>query len=175
MAVSETKNLTAVADASFLIGLCLIDRFHLLVSLVERLYVAPAVWNEVVVRGGERPGAREVQNSPVVRQQEIQNTQALQSLRLFLGSGEAESIVLAQETAQAVLFADDLRARKAAQEAGIRTMGIAGFLLLAKQNGLLQEIYPLLKNLQEKGFRLSQAVIDAILKEADEDIPSEEA
>ena len=43
MAFTESGKVTAVADASFLIGLCMIGHFHLLTHMVKRLYVALAV------------------------------------------------------------------------------------------------------------------------------------
>ena len=42
---------TAVADASFLIGVSVINQWETLEALIETLYVADEVWTEVVVRG----------------------------------------------------------------------------------------------------------------------------
>jgi predicted nucleic acid-binding protein len=66
------------------------------------------------------------------------------------------------------VFLDDLKARKAAQKSGLRTMGVAGFLLAAKQKGLVQEIRPLLEELLKNGFRLSQTLMETVLKRAGE-------
>ena len=168
MALAEPGKVIAVADASFLIGLCMIDHFHLLEHMVEKLHLASAVWDEVVLRGAGRSGAREVHDAAIVQKQEVRNVEAVLPLKVFLGPGEAESIVLAQEVPCDILFADDLRARNAAREAGIRTMGVAGFLLAAKLRGLVQEIRPLLVTLRSKGFRLSRALVDSVLGEAGE-------
>ncbi len=168
MAIGEAKKVTAVADASFLIGLCLISQWKLLAAVVERLYVTPAVWEEVVVRGQGRPGVKELQQASFIERHSAKNRKAVEMLQVFLGPGEAESLIVAQEMACSVVFVDDLRARKAAQAAGLRTVGVAGFLLSAKQRGLIQEIRPLLEALQQRGFRLSRTLIEAVFREAGE-------
>ena len=68
----------AVADASFLIGLCLIEQWSLLPTLVERIYVAPAVWTEVVEQGQDRPGAVQLQQATWVTRQDIHNHTAVE-------------------------------------------------------------------------------------------------
>lgn len=168
MAVKGTEKVKAVADSSFLIGLCFIGQWSLLEEMVERLYVPPAVWKEVVEQGEGRPGMQELQQAAFIERRPVQNDKAVEMLKLFLGAGEAESLVLAQELGCSVVFVDELKARKAAQQAGFRTIGVAGFLLAAKQKGLLQEIRPLLEALQQGGFRLSSALIKAVLQQAGE-------
>ena len=168
MAGGETAKIIAVADASFLIGLCLIDQWNLLEAMVEKLYVAPAVWEEVVVCGRGRAGVREMQQARLVEEHRIENRNAAEMLRVFLGPGEAESLVLAQEMSCAVILVDDLKARKAAQAAGLQTIGVAGFLLAAKQRGLVKEVRPLLELLRQKGFRLAQSLIESVSREAGE-------
>ena len=168
MAIGEPEKIVAVADASFLIGLCLISKWELLAQMVERLYVAPAVWEEVVVRGQGRPGAREMEQAGFIERRAIKDKQAVKMLQVFLGSGEAESLVLAQEVRCSLVFVDDLKARKAAQEAGLKTVGVAGFLLAAKQKGLVREIRSLLEALQQQDFRLSRVLVETVLREAGE-------
>jgi predicted nucleic acid-binding protein len=48
-----------VSDSSTLISLAVIGRFSLLQSLYQTILIPPAVWDEVVVQGAERPGANE--------------------------------------------------------------------------------------------------------------------
>ena len=168
MAIGETEKIQAVADASFLIGLCLISQWKLLATVVERVYVAPAVWEEVVVRGQGRPGVQELQQASFIERHPAQNRKAVEMLQVFLGPGEAETLIVAQEVTCSVVFLDDLRARKAAQAAGLRTVGVAGFLLAAKQRGLIQKVRPFLEALQQQGFRLSRTLIEAVSREAGE-------
>lgn len=57
MALGEREKIIAVADASFLIGISIVQQWKVLAEMVERIYVAPAVWEEVVVKGQGKPGA----------------------------------------------------------------------------------------------------------------------
>jgi len=168
MAFEEREKIRAAADASFLIGLSLIGQWRLITVMAEKVYVAPAVWEEVFVHGHDKPGAKEIEQSEVIEKHQIKNRSTVEMLKVFLGPGEAETLVLAQELACPVVFVDDLKARKVAQEVGLRTMGIAGFLLAAKKRGLVQEIRPLLEELTQRGFRLGSTLTETVLKEAGE-------
>ncbi len=168
MAIEEREKIRAAADASFLIGLALIKQWRLIPKMVEQLFVAPAVWEEVIISGQGKPGTREMQDSGVIERHPIQNQKGVEMLKVFLGPGEAETLILAQELTCSIVFLDDLKARKAAQKTGLRTMGVAGFLLTAKKRGLVQEIRPLLKKLLERGFRVSPTLMETILREAGE-------
>jgi hypothetical protein len=46
MAGEQTQEIAA-ADASFLIGICVLGRIDLLEAMFDRVYVAAAVWDEV--------------------------------------------------------------------------------------------------------------------------------
>lgn len=105
-----------------------------------------------------------MQQAGFIEKHPVRNMAAAEMLEVFLGSGEAESLVLAQELSCSILFLDNLRGRKAAQAAGLRTIGVAGFLLAAKQQGLAAEI----RSLQEHGFQLSRVLIETVLREAGE-------
>jgi uncharacterized protein len=89
-------------------------------------------------------------------------------LRVFLGAGEAETLALAQELSSPLVLMDDIRARKAAQQAGIRTLGVVGLLVTAKREGLIDEVRPLLETLSGKGFRLGRRLIEEALRQAGE-------
>jgi hypothetical protein len=60
MAIEKKEKIRAVADASFLIGLALIKQWGLLSQMVDELYVSPAVWEEVILLGQGKPGAKEI-------------------------------------------------------------------------------------------------------------------
>ena len=157
-----------MADASFLIGLSLIEQWALLATLVERVYVASAVWTEVVEQGQDRPGAGQLQQATWVTHQAVRNRRAVEMLQVFLGAGEAETLVLAEEVACPLVFMDDFKGRQAAQAAGFRTMGVVGVLLVGKQMGRIRTLHPLLTQLQRQGFRLSRALVDMALRAAGE-------
>jgi predicted nucleic acid-binding protein len=168
VADEHKAKVAAVADASFLIGVCVIDQVSLLGEMFEPVYVAPAVWEEVVDRGQGRPGAEQIENAPFVMRQEVQNRQSVVMLQLFLGPGERETLALAQELSCSLVLMDDLRARRVANQAGMHTLGVVGLLLDAKRHGLISQVRPFLETLRARGFRLGQALVEAALRDAGE-------
>ena len=166
--VDYSSGLTAVADASFVIGISLCQQWDTLKGLVETLIIADKVWEEVVDRGEGKPGAAELRQATFVERRTASNTSAVTMLMATLGEGEAETLVLATELGITNVFIDDLRGRKIAQSLGLQAVGVAGFLLLAKKKGNIRAVRPLLLQLLQKGFRLSSRLIDAVLEEAGE-------
>ena len=81
-------------------------------------------------------------------------------------------MVLAQQAHvqgdQALLVMDDLRGRSAAQHARLPVVGITGVLLLAKRQGQVTQVKPLLLNLRQNGYFLSQRLIGSALQQAGE-------
>ena len=166
--VTDASKLVAVADASFAIGISLCQQWDTLKALVETLIIAEKVWEEVVERGEGRPGEKELRQATFVGRQTVSNTSAVTMLMATLDKGEAETLVLATELGVTNVFVDDLRGRKVAQSLGLRAVGVAGFLLFAKKKGKIRAVRPLLLQLQQKGFRLSSRLIDAVLEDASE-------
>ena len=82
--------------------------------------------------------------------------------------GEAETIVLAHELGADWVLMDEKKGRRKLTEMGLPKIGTVGILLKAKQVGLLTVIRPELEQLHQHGFSISQTVIDAVLRQADE-------
>lgn len=78
----------------------------------------------------------------------VSNTNAVVMLTATLDKGEAETLVLTTELGVTTVFMDDLRGRKIAQSVGLQTIGVAGFLLLAKNHQVIKEVRPLLLKLR---------------------------
>ena len=68
-----------------------------------------------------------------------------------------------KKSVEAVLV-NDLRARNLATEMGLRVMGTAGILLLAHARGLRVDVQLTLDEMRRRGFRLADAVYQAILQ-----------
>ena len=166
--VADADKLTAVADASFVIGISLCQQWEILEVLVEKLIIADKVWEEIVERGEGQPGEKELRQATFVGRRTVSNTAAVTMLMTTLDAGEAETLVLATELGVPKVFVDDLRGRKVAQSLGLQAVGVAGFLLFAKKKEKIREIRPLLLQLLQKGFRLSNKLIDAVLEDASE-------
>ena len=76
--------------------------------------------------------------------------------------------MLAMELSDAVVIMDDALARKNAEFLGIRVTGTLGLLLDAKRAGLIDELLPILAQLQALNFRLAPHTREAVLKMAGE-------
>lgn len=85
-----------------------------------------------------------------------------------LDLGEAETIVLAGELDSDWVLMDERKGRWKLEQLGIARIGTLGILLKAKQMGLIENMRPDVEQLHRQGFSISQAVIDAVLREAGE-------
>jgi len=49
--MANELKIIAVADSSFIIGLSIINQLDLIPKMVDKFYITPAVWEEVVLHG----------------------------------------------------------------------------------------------------------------------------
>ena len=157
-----------ICDSAVLIGLAKIGKLDLLERLYEKIYIPWGVYNEVVVSGRSRPGAEEIDNAKWLGKIKVKDRTAVNLLASEFGQGESEVLVLGKELKADWLILDDARARTAAVSAGYRIIGLAGILLLAKQQNLIEDIKPLFDELVDKNFRLSDKIMQTILEKAGE-------
>ena len=118
--------------------------------------------------GRSRPGAEEIDNAKWLGKIKVKDRTAVNLLASEFGQGESEVLVLGKELKADWLILDDARARTAAVSAGYRIIGLAGILLLAKQQNLIEDIKPLFDELVDKNFRLSDKIMQTILEKARE-------
>jgi predicted nucleic acid-binding protein len=159
----------AVADASPLIALAKIDRFSLLKWLFREIVVPEAVWEEVVMRGVDKPAAElaiSAEREGWLHRQPVKDPLAVMILLATLGPGEAEAIALAQEVRATWVLLDDDLARAHADRLGLKTKGAAGILLAAYKAGFLDDLKAGLDELRAQGFWLSDRIYNAILAAA---------
>lgn len=158
-----------VSNTTPLIGLASIQRFGLLRELFGKIYISNAVYNEAVTAGREAGGAkREVSTATWIEVVAVKNSLAVDSLLDKLDLGEAETIILARELEADWVLMDEKKGRRKLTQLGLKKIGTVGILLKAKQVGLLPLIRPDLERLHEQGFRISQTVINMVLKQANE-------
>ena len=80
-----------------------------------------------------------------------------------LGPGEAEVLLPALESRDAIVVLDDALARRAATMLGLRVTGTLGLLLDAKRAGLIPAVGPVLDQLQALHFRVAPRTRAAVL------------
>lgn len=156
-----------VCDATVLITLTRIGRLHLLRQAFQRLVIPEAVYEEVVVKGANRPGADEVKEADWIRVCAIRGRQRAEELRRFLGKGESEAIVLAHEISASLVLLDDHKARTLAQQEGLTVVGTLGVLKGLREQGGLKALRPLFDHLRSVGFHMGEEY-DHILRQVGE-------
>ena len=163
--MSKRSKRRVAADASPLIGLAAAGQFELLRTMFGRLDVTDAVRDEVCA-GKNLPGAAQLEAAVEDGWITVVPVEAAATFA-DLGFGEASTLTYASETGALVLM-DDHAARSRATEQGLEVTGIGGVLLMAKRQGFVAEIRPLVERLRAGGFRLSEAVVRELLVEAGE-------
>lgn len=144
-----------VSDSTCLIGLERVGELDILPALFYSVMIPPEV---------EREFDRSFESLKV----EILTSNLLTTaLQMVVDMGEAEAIALASEK-NCLLISDDKQARSAAKQLGVAVIGTVGILIRAKQNGIISEIKPILKNLEINDFFISRALREEALKIAEE-------
>ena len=85
-------------------------------------------------------------------------------LRKELGAGETAVIALAVKIGTDLVVLDDLAARNVAAGLGLNVTGTLGILMAAHTKGILSDLHRVVDDLQHSGFRLSDAIVQSILK-----------
>jgi len=95
---------------------------------------------------------------------EVKDKKYQEFLETQVDSGEASAIALAKEIDNPLLLLDDLKARKLAGKLNLRFTGTLGVITKAKQIGVIRTIRPIIDSLLLTDFRISENVINELLK-----------
>ena len=165
------KRPTAVRDSSVLIHLGAIGQFALLPLFFSEVRVPDAGWREVVLQGKSHQVVNDVRSAAKdgwLRVATPANAPLIQTLRQNLHDGEAEAIALAVETIPDFLLMDESDGREAARQLGLRTRGVVGLLIQAKQAGRVAALRSWLTKLAQTGFHLSPDFMTQVSRQAGE-------
>ncbi len=142
----------AVTNSTCLIGLERVEKLDILPQVFDTVFAPPAV-------------AQEVRTSlDWLRVQAVANRSVTMALKTQMDEGEAEAIALALELENVLLILDDKKARRVAQQMGMKVIGTVGMLLRAKRQGVIAEVKPILLKLTEANFRITQGIIQEALR-----------
>lgn len=140
-----------IADTSVLIALEKIDLMNILCKIYKEILLPDAVVKEF---GNINIGCHSV------RKVESRLMTILMG-DLNLGRGESEVIALAYETNCNALI-DDLKARRAAENMGVKISGSIGVLLKAEKLGVIDSALNKVQELKDKGFHISNELLAEI-------------
>lgn len=112
---------------------------------------------------------KEVDNSlDWIRVERIRNQMAKDMYKTQLHDGEVEVMILAKEIDADVVIIDDANAKKYAKYLKLPVTGTLGVLLRAKQQGHIDRLEPILRQMIEKGIYISENLVEMCLKQAGE-------
>ena len=157
--------LKVIANTTPIIALADIGQLELLHKLYGRIILPTAVLNEI-----KSEPARSIvaEASDWIKVRPVLNDVQKSFFRARLHAGEIEVMILAQEMDADVVILDDNTAKKTAASLGLPVTGTLGILLLAKAQGLISGVSPILRDLEADGFFISPSVKTFVLKKANE-------
>ena len=147
-----------ISDTSCLIIFSKIRQLEILNKVYDNVITTPEIAEEFSEKLPDWIIIKEVQDK---KYQEFLETQ--------VDCGEASAIALAKEIDNSLLLLDDLKARKLAGKLNLRFTGTLGVITKAKQIGVISAVRPIIDSLLLTDFRISENVIDELLKFNDED------
>lgn len=140
-----------VADSTCLIGLERIGKLDILPKLFEPVFIPNEVEKEFGVA------------LSWLKTETPKNLALVSSLKILVDDGEAEAIALALEKNCKIIL-DDKQARSVAKKLDLEVTGTIGMFIEAKQNGLIDFLQPVLSDLENNGFRMSENLKAEALK-----------
>lgn len=162
----------AVCNSSPIIGLSIIKKLDLLWEIFDEVYITEEVYKEVTINEKIRKiGSKElieaVKNKHI-KIYSVKNKLLVEQLYGRLHRGELEVMVAAKELKIKRVIIDDRSARHFAETMLLRSIGLMGILLLAKEYKKIESVKKYLDILIENGFRMSVKLYNQILKSAGE-------
>jgi predicted nucleic acid-binding protein len=154
-------------NASPLIFLTEVGLLEVLRQPGTPVLVPDAVLEEISRLGPHDPAIQAVGSSPWIQ---IVTTPPIPDVvRVWdLGAGETAVLAVALESPDAMAILDDQPARRCARVLGVATQGTLGLVLLAKQQGLIPVVRPVLEQLKQAGMYLTDGLERQILDAAGE-------
>jgi predicted nucleic acid-binding protein len=157
-----------VADTGPIIAFARLGRLGLLSDVVGVLIIPDAIYEELVGRGQERPGAAEVAQGTWIHRRTLTDSASIAQLPPALHRGEREAILLAEEL-KAQLLIDEQRGRETATARGLAVLGSLRILGEAKRRGFITAVRPLIEELLAIGYWIyNERVIQVFLQEMGE-------
>lgn len=156
-----------VVNSTPLIVLCGIGKLGILKEMYEEIIIPPAVFREVTAK--DDSACVQIKSAGGwMHVGQIKDYSEKKMYKAKLHDGEVEVMILAQEQNADLVILDDNAAKKTAKYLGLSVTGTLGVLVKAKSQGILKEIRPLLYEMRQKGFYISDTVERMVLEQAGE-------
>jgi predicted nucleic acid-binding protein len=152
-----------VSNSTPIIALLDIGRMDILKELYNEVIIPVAVRDEVTAKD-----ACCLDGYSWIRVATITNLAAKEMFTSALHDGEVEVMILAKETEADLVIIDDGLARRHAKRLGLTITGTVGVLLRAKSLSIIESVAPVLDDLINSGFFISEKVYCEVLQLAGE-------
>ena len=130
-----------------------IGELELLRKLYNRVIITPEIQTEF-----------QEQLPNWIKIESVQDKKYQEFLETQVDWGEASAIALAKEIENALLLLDDLKARKLAGKLNLKFTGTLGVINKARQLGIVHKIKPLIDKLLLTNFRISENIVNELLR-----------
>lgn len=157
---------TWVVNASPLILLAKVGQLALIEKLSPGFIIPTAVVAEILAGPDDDPARKHLESDWGRRITPSAISSSI--IEWGLGAGESSVLAVALEMAPAIAVLDDAAARAAAASLGIHLIGSIGVIIRAKHAGLLNQVKPVLSDLQQAGLFLDSTLIQKALNLAGE-------
>ncbi len=155
-----------VSNTTPIISLSSIGKIELLKEIFEIIYIPDAVYYEL--RAKKDYGYEEIDNFDIFKRIHVKDKIKKDLLLRDLGEGESEVIVCGLEMKADFILIDDRLAYKIAKSLDLTPIGTLAILIEAKRRRLINNIGPLLYEMQRKGRWYSNKIIERVLLEVGE-------
>lgn len=159
-----------VVNSTPLIVLCGIGKLDVLKEMYGEIIIPSAVFTEVTAKTDSACAQIQVEKD-WIHVEQIKDHSEKKMYKAKLHAGEVEVMILAQEQKADLVILDDNAAKKTAKYLGLSVTGTLGVLVRAKQKEIISEVYPLLIEMRQNGFYISDTVERIVLEQAGEKMP----
>ena len=160
--------MTIVSNTGQLIALAKANQLALLKTLYGEVLIPPGVYREVLAKTGIEADRLDQALATFVKVAERPAVPPeVESATRSLDPGEREAIALAHTKSLPVIM-DDRLGREAVRRFGLALTGTVGVIVHAKQENLIASVRELPEQIRDRGYWLSNELIEAAAKLAGE-------
>lgn len=150
-----------VSNTGPIIALAKIGKLGLLKEIAPEVLIPLTVYRELFAKVGKESQAIDRALADFIRVTEVKEIDPSIKIAIAgLDEGEKQAIALASTfSEEIVLLLDDRAGRRVAKKLGFSTTGSIGVLLRLKEKGAIKNVGVLLSEMRERGYWLSDRVI----------------
>ena len=158
-----------VSDTSPISNLLVIDKLVLLQKVFSKVFIPDQVYMEILRLGDFNFDLKDFRKADWIIRKSIHDLATYQALIKSVDAGEAEAVTLANELHADYILIDEKKGRTIAHQYNIKTLGLPGVLLKAKQQRHVPQVKTILDQLRnEADFWITEELYLQTLKLAGE-------